>query len=126
MPSHTRRARLSALTAAVAGLAAAATTALAPPAKSAPLQPQVADCPAAYTVAELEQALSNGPVNVTGLTVSTGTTPETFDAQVLGVVQGGIAAGIDMIMIEATSGDPATIGIWSGMSGSPCTPRTAG
>ncbi|HET8756845.1 MAG TPA: SpoIVB peptidase S55 domain-containing protein [Solirubrobacteraceae bacterium] len=56
----------------------------------------------------------------TGWTVSSGTEPEEFDVTVLGVLDDGVAAGVDMIMVEAES--PALDkagGIWAGMSGSP-------
>jgi hypothetical protein len=55
-----------------------------------------------------------------GYTVSHGTTVESFDAEVLGVMPDGIAPGRDLIVVE-TSGpsiDEAG-GIWFGMSGSP-------
>jgi SpoIVB peptidase S55 len=55
-----------------------------------------------------------------GLTVARGTTPESFDVKVLGVLQDGIAPGVDMIIVdtESTALDAAG-GIWAGMSGSP-------
>ncbi|HEX5622549.1 MAG TPA: SpoIVB peptidase S55 domain-containing protein [Solirubrobacteraceae bacterium] len=65
---------------------------------------------------------SAGPTgfHATGWTVSRGTEPEEFDVQVLGVLNDGVAAGVDMIMVEASG--PAVDkagGIWAGMSGSP-------
>jgi hypothetical protein len=55
-----------------------------------------------------------------GLTVSHGKTLEGFTATVLGVLDDGVAPGVDMIIVEA---DSATLdkagGIWAGMSGSP-------
>ncbi len=55
-----------------------------------------------------------------GLTVAQGTTPESFDVEVLGVLRNGIGVGRDMIIVEVSS---PTIdragGIWQGMSGSP-------
>lgn len=73
------------------------------------------DCAEAFPVAEL----SRGQL-VEGLTVSQGTTPEAFTGEVLGVLDDGIGAGRDMIMMELTSAaiDDAG-GIWQGMSGSP-------
>lgn len=56
----------------------------------------------------------------TGLTVERGTEPTPFDAVVLGRIDDGIAAGVDMIIAELSS--PAIQragGVWSGMSGSP-------
>lgn len=73
------------------------------------------DCAEAFPVAEL----ARGQL-VEGLTVSQGTTPEAFTGEVLGVLDDGIGAGRDMIMMELTSAaiDDAG-GIWQGMSGSP-------
>lgn len=73
------------------------------------------DCAEAFPVAEL----TRGQL-VEGLTVSQGTTPEAFTGEVLGVLDDGIGAGRDMIMMELTSAaiDDAG-GIWQGMSGSP-------
>jgi hypothetical protein len=57
---------------------------------------------------------------VSGMTVSKGTAPEAFTGEVLGVIDDGIAAGVDMIMVELTSDEIDRVGgIWSGMSGSP-------
>jgi hypothetical protein len=55
-----------------------------------------------------------------GYTVGQGTTVESFDAKILGVMQDGIAPGRDLIVVD-TSGQPIQDagGIWSGMSGSP-------
>jgi hypothetical protein len=73
------------------------------------------DCPEAFPVEEVaaDQA-------VTGLTVDSGTTPEEFQGTVLGVLDDGIAPGLDMIMVRFTSTEIDRIGgIWAGMSGSP-------
>ncbi len=108
-----RRPRVRVL-AAVVGLTAAATTVLATPAHSVP-SPEAAACPAAYPVAELT---AHQPVD--GLTVSSGNTPDTFTGEVLGVVQDGIAPGLDLIMVRLTSTEIDRVGgIWAGMSGSP-------
>ncbi len=57
---------------------------------------------------------------MTGLTVSEGTTPEAFEGSIIGVLDDGIAPGVDMIMADLTSpAIDAAGGIWSGMSGSP-------
>lgn len=60
---------------------------------------------------------------VTTSTVVRGTTPTSFTGTVLGKIDGGIAPGVDMIMVDFSSaaGDSAIDrnGIWSGMSGSP-------
>ncbi len=73
------------------------------------------DCAEPFPVAELTE----GQV-VEGLTVDNGTTPEPFTGTVLGVLEDGIAPGLDMIMMELDSAaiDKAG-GIWQGMSGSP-------
>ena len=72
-------------------------------------------CPDAFPVADLTEGMV-----ATGLTVERGTTPDTFTATVLGVVDDGIAAGLDLIIVDTDS--PAIQragGIWAGMSGSP-------
>lgn len=60
---------------------------------------------------------------VTTKTVVRGTTPQEFTGTVLGKIDGGIAPGVDMIMVDFSSatGDTAIDenGIWAGMSGSP-------
>jgi hypothetical protein len=72
-------------------------------------------CAEAYPVDELVKDMP-----VTGMTVSSGTTPDPFTGTVLGVVQDGIAPGVDMIMVRLTSPEIDRVGgIWSGMSGSP-------
>ncbi|HYO60763.1 MAG TPA: SpoIVB peptidase S55 domain-containing protein [Actinomycetota bacterium] len=55
-----------------------------------------------------------------GLTVYRGTEPERFQAEILGVLENGIAPGRDMIIVEV-SGDviDRAGGSWYGMSGSP-------
>ena len=74
-----------------------------------------ASCPAAYPVDEL----FDGQV-VHGLTVSKGTTPESFSGEVLGVIDDGIGLDLDMIMVRLTSSEIDRVGgIWFGMSGSP-------
>jgi hypothetical protein len=72
-------------------------------------------CPDAFPVAELTAGMT-----ATGLTVERGTTPDQFTATVLGVVDDGIATGLDLIVVDTDS--PAIQragGIWAGMSGSP-------
>lgn len=55
-----------------------------------------------------------------GLTVYSGTVPERFQAEILGVLENGIAPGRDMIIVEVSGPviDRAG-GAWYGMSGSP-------
>ena len=72
------------------------------------------DCAEAFPVSEL---VEGQPVD--GLTVSKGTTPEAFTGEVIGVLEGGIAPGLDMVMVELTSSEIDRVGIWQGMSGSP-------
>ena len=58
-----------------------------------------------------------------GLTVVRGDTPQPFKVEVLGLLEDGIGAGRDMVMIEVSDLDGQKVvgdnGIWSGMSGSP-------
>jgi len=57
---------------------------------------------------------------VEGLTVSSGTTPEGFTGEVLGVLNDGVAPGVDMIIMRLSSPEIDRVGgIWQGMSGSP-------
>lgn len=72
------------------------------------------DCAAPFPVAELIDGDA-----VTGLTVSDGTTPEGFTGEVLGVIDDGIAPGLDMVMARLDSSEISRVGIWQGMSGSP-------
>ncbi len=62
----------------------------------------------------------SGGENAVGYTVSSGTTPQPFDVEVLGVLENAIAPGRDLIVVD-TSGPAidAAGGIWAGMSGSP-------
>jgi len=113
--STTRRGRALATTTA-AGLvlgALAATTA--GPAQSA--EP-VADCATPFDHTTLEAGDT-----VTALSVVSGTEPIEFTGSVLGVLDDGIAPGLDMIMIDFEDADGTPMakagGIWQGMSGSP-------
>jgi hypothetical protein len=72
-------------------------------------------CPEAFPVADLVAGMA-----ANGLTVEKGNTADPFTATVLGVVDDGIASGLDLIIVETDS--PAITragGIWAGMSGSP-------
>ncbi len=72
-------------------------------------------CPPAYPIADLARDQL-----VHGLTVSAGTTPDPFTGKVLGVLNDGIAPGLDMILVRLTSPEIRRVGgIWAGMSGSP-------
>ncbi|MDP2773817.1 MAG: SpoIVB peptidase S55 domain-containing protein [Nocardioides sp.] len=62
-----------------------------------------------------------------GLTVSSGVTPEPFTGEVLGVLESGIAPGLDMVIMDLDSpAIQAAGGIWQGMSGSPVYDATDG
>ncbi len=107
-----RRRRLAALTAATGLFAllpvvgATTTTAGAAPTE---------DCVEPFPVADVAPDQL-----VEGLTVSRGTEPDEFDGTVLGVLDNGIAPGIDMVIADLDSpAIDAAGGIWQGMSGSP-------
>jgi hypothetical protein len=77
------------------------------------------DCPTAVPVASVTTGMTGE-----GLTVVTGSTPQPFDVEVLGVLPDGIGAGHDMIMIKVSDQPGRHVvdqggGIWAGMSGSP-------
>ena len=102
---------LAALTSAM-GLLLGATALTSSPAGSA--EP-AGDCTETFPLAEV----TAGQV-VEGLTVDSGVTPESFGGEVIGVLESGIAPGLDMIIMDLDS--PAISdagGIWQGMSGSP-------
>ncbi len=109
-----RRGRVLASATAAALVAGTATfTVLTGPAVSAPVE----DCAAPSDIADLE----TGDL-VHGLTVSQGTEPDPFYGEVIGVLDDGIAPGLDMVIIDFTEGSEAIEaagGIWAGMSGSP-------
>ncbi len=82
---------------------------------SAVVDQAAAACPDAFPVADLTTGME-----VSGLTVEKGTTPDPFTAKVVGVIENGIGPDVDMIIVDADS--PALQragGIWAGMSGSP-------
>lgn len=112
MSRAVRRGRtLVALTASI-GLAAGVPALSGGAAQSAEPAP---DCAAPFPVAEL---VKDAPVH--GLTVSEGTTPEPFTGEVVGVLENGIAPGLDMVVMDLTSTEIDRVGgIWAGMSGSP-------
>jgi hypothetical protein len=107
--------RAAAASAAVAGLVIA--TVPVAPAQSVPADPS---CPAAIPVRDVVPGMP-----ISGLTTTSGTTPEEFGGEVLGVLNDGIAPGLDMIMVQL-EGSQITHpdgsldkGVWAGMSGSP-------
>lgn len=84
-------------------------------ATTAPAVSADAGCPPTLPVSDVTAGMA-----VTGLTVSSGTTPEQFTGTVQGVLADGIAPGLDLIIADLDS--PAIDkagGIWAGMSGSP-------
>ncbi len=117
-PLARRRSSVVALTCAGLTLSAGALGALGGAATAVPSDDSaapVADCAAPFPLADV----AKGDL-VDGLTVVSGTTPEAFTGEVLGVLNDGISPGIDMIMIDLDM--PAfdeTGGVWQGMSGSP-------
>ena len=114
------RGRLSRTAAVGVTLAVAATTTSVLTGSTTAVSAPADDCPTAVPVTELTK---DQPVDV--LTVTNGTTPESFTGKVIGVLNDGIAPGLDMILVDFKTVAPAppTIideaGIWSGMSGSP-------
>lgn len=99
-----------------AALAALISAALITWPATAPAHADPADpCPAPFPVADLVAGMP-----ATGLTVEKGNTADPFSATVLGVVDDGIAAGLDLIIVETNSAAITRAGgIWAGMSGSP-------
>ena len=115
-----RRSRRASLVALV--LATVATNAIVAEGASASfpagrLPAQADPCPAAVPTDEFSGLAGQ---DLTGLTVDQGTTPEGFTAEFLGVIDDGIAPGLDMIVVRTSSvAITAAGGIWFGMSGSP-------
>lgn len=109
---------------ALAGLSVCALIAATSPgtATAAPPAPAVQEnCPEPFPQSELTEGQK-----VTGLTVAHGTEPDEITGTVVGVLEDGIAPGLDMIIIRMAGSeitDPETgdvwRGIWAGMSGSP-------
>lgn len=98
-----------------AALVLSSTGAVAATTQTAVAADPVGDCAAPFPVADLETG-----DEVTGLTVAKGTTPADFTGEVLGVLEDGIAPGLDMVIVDLTSPDIDRVGsIWAGMSGSP-------
>lgn len=85
---------------------------------SAPAAPPTVPLPPCADTVTPDQ-LSAGQ-DAIGFTVSRGSTVESFEVEILGVMRSGIAPGRDLIVVEASG--PAIDqggGIWFGMSGSP-------
>jgi hypothetical protein len=109
-PTQLRSARVGVTAVASAAALLATGTLNASPAVSAP-DPS---CPSPYPVSALV-----GGASVTGLTVTQGTTPGRFTGEVQGVLEDGIAPGVDLILADLHSPTIDRVGIWAGMSGSP-------
>jgi hypothetical protein len=77
----------------------------------------VEDCKEAHPITGVDGIAPEDPV--TGLTVDTGTVPEGFTGEILGVIHDGIAPGLPMVMARLSSAEIDRVGIWQGMSGSP-------
>lgn len=98
-----------------AALACTLLVSLAATAAPAGAGPGPLNCPPPKPVRELAPGMVG-----TGWTVSRGDDPEPFNAEILGVLEDGIAPGRDMIVVETSSpAIEAAGGVWQGMSGSP-------
>lgn len=76
------------------------------------------DDPACPEARPVDSLVEGQPV--TGLTVSSGTEPDPFSGEFLGVLEDGIAPDLDMLLVRLTSPEIDRVGgIWAGMSGSP-------
>ena len=108
VPHPTGRRRLLGAAAAITALVLAGLPAR--PAAAAP-----GPCPDAVPIGQVTEGMTGS-----GLTVAEGTTPSAFTAEVVGILPGGIAPGVDMILAELDSSViDAAGGVWEGMSGSP-------
>jgi hypothetical protein len=87
------------------------------PAQSAPVTPD----PGCATATQAPVGDLTVGEAVTGLTVTQGTDPTSgaFTGTVQGVLEDGIAPGVDMILVDLHSTTIDKVGVWSGMSGSP-------
>jgi hypothetical protein len=107
---RSRRAAVT-LTALIAGTSLVGGTLSVPPAAGA--EPPA--CPEAMPVDDLEPGMMG-----TGYTVSRGTEPEPFSAEILGVYPDAILPGRDLVIAEVHSPAIDKVGgVWFGMSGSP-------
>ena len=112
---NTRWAAPRRLGALVLGSALIGSLAAAPGTSAAPSSAPGNTCPDVMPVAEVTAGMMG-----TGYTVSRGTTPDPFDAEILGVYPDAILPGRDLIMAEVHSpAIDAVKGVWFGMSGSP-------
>ncbi|GAB2571142.1 SpoIVB peptidase S55 domain-containing protein [Microlunatus antarcticus] len=119
--ADTRRHRRRLVPAAGAGvLLALVAGSMTAPAQAAPqVSARAVECPTAYPLASVAPGLRGE-----GQTVVTGTTPQPFVVDVLGVLEDGLGAGRDMIIVKVSDVAGGHVvdqgsGIWAGMSGSP-------
>lgn len=102
--------------AAVLAAAAAAGLGVAPPGTAAVAVSELpGECPPVMPVSELERGMIG-----TGLSVVQGRDPETFDVEILGVLEDALAPGRDIVIADLSGPviDGAG-GLWAGASGSP-------
>jgi SpoIVB peptidase S55 len=106
--------RGSAAAAALAAVGLVASALVVPGLAAEPSGPS--DCPDILPVSEVTDGML-----ATGWTVVRSETPKSFNVEVLGVLQDGIAPGRDMIVVEVSGPVISNNGngIWFGMSGSP-------
>ena len=88
-----------------------------------PASAEPGNCDTTFAMDDFASLEEGDGATVTTKTVVRGTEPQEFTGTVLGKIDGGIAPGVDMIMVDFSSvaGDTAIDknGIWAGMSGSP-------
>jgi hypothetical protein len=116
--SFTRRSRMWG---AFAGLSVCALVAAIFPGAATAAPTVLENCPDPFPLSQVTEGQE-----VTGLTVAHGTEPGPLTGRVVGVLEDGIAPGMDMIIVrmsgsEITDPDTGEVwrGIWAGMSGSP-------
>jgi SpoIVB peptidase S55 len=96
-------------------LAVLAITSLIASLGATPAAGQATDCPTVMPVSEVTAGMTG-----TGYTVSQGTDPDPFDAEILGIYPDAILPGRDLVIAEVHSpAIDAVGGVWYGMSGSP-------
>jgi hypothetical protein len=109
-------ARRAAAALAFAGLVAVVGLGTAAPGRAAaPIEDLPGECPPVMPLADVARGMTG-----TGLSVTQGRDPETFDVEVLGVLADAVAPGRDMIVVNLSGPviDEAG-GLWFGASGSP-------
>ena len=112
--SGTRRARRLVAAAATTAVALSVAGFASAPAQSAP----DAACPSPYPI---DGSATLKGLAVHALTVTSGTTPDSINGSVIGVMDNGIAPGVPMVLVRMDETNPTVqkYGIWAGMSGSP-------